>query len=170
MGHVWLGDTSGSLLEKGSRPGPCLAFLLVLMMVGTIRADDARVQVGTLGGAPIYRWRVFRSEMADDADRALILREFRRKEFLVPPKLVEDGINDQIARQYGGDRQKFAHTLQIKKVTMADYRQFVREEIISAMTMQNAKTPAEGRKANEQWLAKLRAHAKVTKFAAGPKG
>ena len=146
----------------------CLGAACSLLVAGAVvpaRADNTRVQVGTLDGTPIYHWRAFKSSVADDADRALILREFQRKEFRVPSTLVEERIQAEVKGGFGGDQRRFERELREKQATLPDYRRFLREEIIlSAMTMQHANPPADRSKVNEPWLATLRARATVKMF------
>ena len=51
-------------------------FIGLAVLVAPTRADEARVEVARLDGAPVYHWRVFHSHYGDDVDRALILREY----------------------------------------------------------------------------------------------
>ena len=136
-------------------------------MTATARAGDVRVQVATIDGAPVYHWRAFNSSLADDVDRALIVREFHRKDFKIPSKLVDDGVKRQVIDQFGGNNDRFAHHLHEEGVTLADFRAFVTEEIIvNAMLYQEARTAAESAQLQAKFLERLRAGAVVKRFAA----
>ena len=55
-------------------------------------AAEARVKVALLDGAPFYHWHVFKSRYSDDIDRALVLREFKRRGFTLPYHFVEEAL------------------------------------------------------------------------------
>lgn len=63
-----------------------------LIFADSACAADARVKVALLEGAPVYHWRVFKSRYSDDIDRALVLREFKRRGFTLPDKFVEKAL------------------------------------------------------------------------------
>ncbi len=129
---------------------------------------DARVEVATLDGVPVYHWRAFKSQMPDDVDRALVLREFQRKHFKLPPKLIDDAVRENMVKNAGGDADKFARQLRRQGGSPEDFRLFTSEEItINAMLYANPS----GRSADElarmqtQWLADLRTGATVKRLA-----
>jgi len=67
-------------------------------------------------------------------DRTLILDEFNTKGYTIPDTIIEQQINETIANEYGGDRTAFTKTLQAQKLTLAQFREKVRERtIIQAM-------------------------------------
>ena len=49
----------------------------------------------------------------DLIDRALILQEFKKKEFNIPAYIVDDSVNHIIRREFGGDRMAFVKTLDL---------------------------------------------------------
>ena len=133
--------------------------------------DEARTEVATLDGQPVYHWRAFRSVVPDDVDRALILREFERKRFKLPAKLVDDAVRRQVNEEAGGDADKFARTLREQGASSADFRRFTSEEIIlQAMLYQQSKGTGERAKVQARWLATLREQATVKKLVALPNG
>jgi parvulin-like peptidyl-prolyl isomerase len=77
----------------------------------------------------------------DLIDRQLILQEFKKKEFQIPPRFIDERVNTIIREEFGGDRQAFVRTLQAQGFTMAKFRDAEREKIIvQAMRFQNVKT------------------------------
>lgn len=143
------------------RKSPLIISLLLtapfILAATAVRADDARVEVATVDGAPVYHWRTFKSFFPDDVDRALIIRDFHRQKLKLPTNLVDDAVKQQIADQFAGSSDKFTRHLHDEGVTLADFRAFVTEEIITnAMLNQDAKTPAEAAKKQAAYLAKLR--------------
>ena len=78
--------------------------------------------------------------LQDLIDRQLILQEFKKKEFAIPPSLIEDRINTIIREEFGGDRQAFVRTLQAQGMTLTKFREAKRDQIIvQAMRAQNVK-------------------------------
>ena len=78
--------------------------------------------------------------LQDLIDRQLILQEFKKKEFAIPPSIVEDRVNTIIREQFGGDRQAFIRTLQAQHYTPSKFRDDERDKIIvQAMRYQNVK-------------------------------
>jgi parvulin-like peptidyl-prolyl isomerase len=63
-------------------------------------------------------------------DRALILQEFKTKGYRLPEKFVDAEIEDAIANEYGGDRATFLRTLKEYNMTLAQYREKRREQLI----------------------------------------
>ena len=83
-------------------------------------------------------------EMRDQAvqdliDRALILQEFKKKEFNIPSYIVDDSIQKIIRQEFGGDRTAFVKTLQAQGYTMARFRDTEKEKII-VQAMRQSKT------------------------------
>ena len=78
--------------------------------------------------------------LQDLIDRQLILQEFKKKEFSIPPSLVEDRVNTIIREEFGGDRQAFVRTLQAQGYTMTKFKDAEKDKIIvQAMRFQNVK-------------------------------
>jgi len=76
----------------------------------------------------------------DLVDRQLILQEFRKNKFAIPPHVVEDRINTLVREQFGGDRGAFVRTLQAQGYTLDKFRQVETEKmIVQAMRSQNVK-------------------------------
>lgn len=118
-----------------------------------------------LDGAPVYHWQTFTSSLPDDIDRALVLREFRRRGFNLPSKLVDEEVHREVVEHYAGDEKRFVDSLGRKGVTLVDYRQFVAEEIIiGAMLHQDPHKHPQSKQA--EWLATLRKGAHVELLSA----
>lgn len=76
----------------------------------------------------------------DLIDRQLILQEFRKNKFNIPPHFVEDQINKVVREEFGGDRAAFVRTLQAQGYTLDKFRQMETEKmIVQAMRSQNVK-------------------------------
>ena len=81
-----------------------------------------------------------RGALQDLIDRQLILQEFKKKEFAIPPSMVEDRVNTIIREEFGGDRSAFLRTLQAQGFTMTKFKDAERDKIIvQAMRFQNVK-------------------------------
>jgi hypothetical protein len=132
-------------------------FIGLVVLVAPARADDARVEVARLDGAPVYHWRVFRSHYGDDVDRALILREYRRLNYDLPKHFLDERLAEVVAEQYGGDEKRLTEKLRQAGVTLQDYKAFLGEEmIITAMIAKRTKEFS-----LDRWLAALKKHAKI---------
>jgi peptidyl-prolyl cis-trans isomerase SurA len=72
-------------------------------------------------------------------DRDLIIQEFSQKGYSIPATVVDGQLNDVIANDFGGDRSAFIKTLQAQRMTLAQYRDQLRDGII-VQAMRNRKT------------------------------
>jgi len=133
-------------------------FIGLVVLTTSTRADDARIEVARLDGAPVYHWRLFRSQY-DDVDRALILREFPKQRVDFPQRIFDEGLAEQVAKQYGGDEKKLIEKLHQARVTLQDYKAFVREEIIITAMIRYETRDIKG--VRDRWLASLKKHAKI---------
>jgi parvulin-like peptidyl-prolyl isomerase len=95
----------------------------------------------------IYQGEELQSKVADMRkkavqeliDRALILQEFKKKEFNIPSYVIDDSIQKIIRTDFGGDRAAFVKTLQAQGYTMARFRQ-VQKDKITVQAMRQSKT------------------------------
>ena len=69
--------------------------------------------------------------------RALILQEFQTKEYKLPETAIDNEINDIVTQDFGGDRSAFVRTLQSQNMTLARYRDQVRERFIVQAMLQH---------------------------------
>jgi len=76
--------------------------------------------------------------LKDLIDRKLVLQEFRKKEFKLPPYHIENNIEVTIREEYGGDRKAFLRDLNAKGVSLNQYREREKERMI-VMAMQQAR-------------------------------
>lgn len=137
-------------------------FLLASSRSSARPADAAQVKVALLDGQPVYHWRIFASQMPDDIDRALIVREFYRRKYVVPGRLVDEAIEKEVQQHYSGDKHQFVDALAAKGVGLADYRRFRKEEIIvNAMWYHDVAQPGRPKPTGRQWLASLRKGARI---------
>ena len=67
--------------------------------------------------------------LQDLIDRALIIQEFKKKEFAIPQHIVDDRIDTIIREDFGGDRQAFIRTLQAQGYTLTKFREAEKEKI-----------------------------------------
>ena len=74
----------------------------------------------------------------DLVDRALILQEFKKKEFNIPSYIVDDSVQRIIRQEFGGDRMAFVRTLQAQGFSMARFRD-VEKDKITVQAMRQAK-------------------------------
>jgi len=63
-------------------------------------------------------------------ERALILQEFKEKGYNIPDNIIEQELSGVIANDFGGSRETFIKTLEAQKMTLAQYREQIRERII----------------------------------------
>lgn len=75
-------------------------------------------------------------------DRELIIQEFNQKGYSIPSTVVDEQLNDVIASEFGGDRAAFVKTLQSQRMTLAQYRDQLRDRII-VQAMRSRKTQQE---------------------------
>jgi peptidyl-prolyl cis-trans isomerase SurA len=86
------------------------------------------------------RIKVMRQQAIKDlVDRALLLQEFKKKEFTIPEYIIDDSVQRIIRQDFGGDRLAFVRTLQAQGFTMARFRQVQKDKII-VQAMRQAKT------------------------------
>ena len=88
-------------------------------------------------------------------ERALILEEFKTSKGQVPELLVQDRLDEIVAKRFGGDRSQFQSALAAERKTLESLREEIREEItVSLLRRQEvndriAVTPAQIRAAYE---------------------
>jgi len=78
------------------------------------------------------------SAINDLIDRALILQEFKKREFNIPDYAIDDSIQHIIRQDFGGDRLAFVKTLQAQGFTMSRFRQ-VQKDKITVQAMRQSK-------------------------------
>jgi hypothetical protein len=141
-----------------------LGAVVLVACVVSARAAEVRAKVALLDGAPVYHWRVFKSRWADDVDRALVLREFKRQGFTLPDHFIDEALQQEITEKYNGERARLEQSLQNSGASIADYRQFLAEEITLAafpkFVAKHWKHP-DSPAARAKWIASLRAAAKI---------
>lgn len=78
--------------------------------------------------------------LKDLIDRQLILQEFKKKEFNVPTRIIDERVQQVIREDFGGDRQAFLRTLQSQGYTVTRFREMERDKfIVQAMRYSNVK-------------------------------
>lgn len=78
--------------------------------------------------------------LKDLIDRQLVIQEFKKKEYQIPNRFVEERIQTIIREEFGGDRQAFVRTLQAQGYTLNKFRDMERDKIIvMAMRANNVK-------------------------------
>lgn len=63
-------------------------------------------------------------------ERTLIVQEFNTKEFKMPESAVEERLRDIIRQDYGGDKKLLIKTITAQGMTMPQYRNKLRDQII----------------------------------------
>ena len=117
--------------------GEIITFSQVRELVGARERSAAEIYQGEELQRRIKEMR--QGAVQDLVDRALILQEFRKKEFNIPSYIVDDSINRIIRQEFGGDRTAFVKTLQAQGYTMARFRE-VEKDKITVQAMRQAKT------------------------------
>jgi hypothetical protein len=141
-----------------------LRLILFSFLIGLSHAEAGRIKVAILDGVPVYHWTVFPSVYPNDVDRALILREFHRRGYKLPEHFVDEAIQINIDKKFGGNKEALIKALQRKNETLAHYRQYTSEEIIlRAMRMHETEKGKNGRppRKESEWLASLRRDAHI---------
>jgi len=78
--------------------------------------------------------------LKDLIDRQLILQEFKKQGFKIPPRVVEERIQTIIREEFGGDRTAFIKTLEAQGYTLGKFREFETEKImVQAMRQRHMK-------------------------------
>jgi len=114
--------------------------------------------------------------LKDLIDRQLILQEFRKKEFNVPPRIIDERVQQVIREDFGGDRQAFVRTLQSQGYTMTRFRELERDKfIVQAMRFSNVKndllvSPHKVQeyysKSSAEYVSQDQVHLRMIKFSA----
>ena len=74
-------------------------------------------------------------------DRQLILQDFKKNEFKLPPYVIEEHIKTIIREEFGGDRGAFIRTLQAQGYTLSKFKALEQDKIIvQAMRGQKVKS------------------------------
>ena len=77
----------------------------------------------------------------DLIDRQLILQEFKKSGFKIPPHYIEDRIQTLIREEFGGDRSAFIRTLAAQGYSLDRFKQIETDKmIVQAMRTQNVKS------------------------------
>lgn len=117
--------------------GEIITFSQVRELVGARERSAAEIYQGEELQRRIKEMR--QGAVQDLVDQALILQEFRKKEFNIPSYIIDDSINRIIRQEFGGDRTAFVKTLQAQGYTMARFRERKKDEI-TVQAMRQAKT------------------------------
>jgi peptidyl-prolyl cis-trans isomerase SurA len=71
-----------------------------------------------------------RNAVKDLIDRALVLQEFKKKEFTIPSYIIDDSVQRIIRQEFGGDRAAFVRTLQAQGYTMARFKDVEKDKMV----------------------------------------
>lgn len=63
-------------------------------------------------------------------DQALILEEFEGEEIEIPGRMIDDHVNTLVLEHYGNDRASLMAALAEEQVTVEDWRERIREQIV----------------------------------------
>jgi peptidyl-prolyl cis-trans isomerase SurA len=117
--------------------GDVVTFSQVRELVGAQERSAAEIYRGEELQQKVKQMR--QGAINDLIDRALILQEFKKKEFNIPSYIIDDSINRIIRQDFGGDRLAFVKTLQAQGYTMARFREVQKDKTI-VQAMRQAKT------------------------------
>lgn len=74
-------------------------------------------------------------------DRQLILQDFKKNEYKLPPYVIEEHVKSIIREEFGGDRGAFIRTLQAQGFTLSKFKELEMNKIIvQAMRSQKVKS------------------------------
>ena len=157
-------------MKRTSTGAVWLGLLMWCLVAAPAWGEEVRVEVAILDGEPVCHWRIFKSVLPDDVDRALVLRAFQRKHFKVPEKLVNDAVQRTVQKDFAGDYDKFTQNLRREGALVDDFKRFTCEEIIlQAMRCHDPKlSSVDLARQDAEYLVELRAGANVKMLNANP--
>jgi parvulin-like peptidyl-prolyl isomerase len=71
-----------------------------------------------------------RAALQDLIDRQLIIQDFNKEKFQIPPHFIDEHVDATIRESFGGDRNTFIKTLQAQNYTLSKFRDLERDKII----------------------------------------
>lgn len=117
--------------------GDIITFSQVRELMGAREKSAAEIYQGAELQQKVQEMR--KEAIKDLIDRALILQEFKKKEFNIPSYIIDDSVHRIIRQEFGGDRTAFVRTLQAQGYTMARFRDSEKDKI-TVQAMRQAKT------------------------------
>jgi len=117
--------------------GDIITFSQVRELMGAREKSASEIYQGAELQAKVQDMR--KEAIKDLIDRALILQEFKKKEFNIPSYIIDDSVHRIIRQEFGGDRTAFVRTLQAQGYTMARFRDTEKDKI-TVQAMRQAKT------------------------------
>ncbi len=96
-----------------------------------VAAQEKAASETLQGQALIDKIKTLRQAAVQDLiNRALILQDYKKKEFSIPEYVIDDSVQKIIREEFGGDRTAFIKTLQAQGYSMARFRQVQKDKII----------------------------------------
>jgi peptidyl-prolyl cis-trans isomerase SurA len=117
--------------------GDVITFSQVRELVAAREKSASEIYQGAELQKKIQEMR--KEAVKDLIDRALVLQEFKKKEFNIPAYIIDDSVQRIIRQEFGGDRTAFVRTLQAQGYTMARFRDVEKDKMI-VQAMRQAKT------------------------------
>ncbi len=117
--------------------GDVITFSQVRELVAAREKSASEIYQGAELQKKIQEMR--KEAVKDLVDRALVLQEFKKKEFNIPAYIIDDSVQRIIRQEFGGDRTAFVRTLQAQGYTMARFRDVEKDKMI-VQAMRQAKT------------------------------
>ncbi len=117
--------------------GDVVTFSQVRELVAAQEKSAAEIYQGAELQKKVQEMRA--SAVKDLIDRALVLQEFKKKEFNIPSYIIDDSVQRIIRQEFGGDRTAFVRTLQAQGYTMARFREIQKDKMI-VQAMRQSKT------------------------------
>lgn len=145
LSAVWLGSQSTSHAQEvldgvaAIVNGEVITFSQVREIVGDRERSLHDMYQGKELNAKIAETRL--AAINELIDRQLILADFKKNKFTIPPYVIDEHIKTVIRDQFGGDRQAFTRTLNAQGYSLEKFRQLETDKIIiQAMRQKNVKT------------------------------
>lgn len=106
--------------------------VITFSQVRELVAAQERMASQSLQGAELAaKIKELRQAAINDLiSRALILQEYKKKEFTIPQYVIDDAVAKVIRDEFGGDRTVFMKSLQSQGYSLARFRQFQKDKII----------------------------------------
>jgi len=117
--------------------GDIITFSQVRELMGAREKSASQIYQGEDLQKRVLEMR--KEAIKDLIDRALILQEFKKKEFNIPSYIIDDSVQRIIRQEFGGDRTAFVRTLQSQGYSMARFRETEKDKI-TVQAMRQAKT------------------------------
>jgi parvulin-like peptidyl-prolyl isomerase len=105
-----------------------ITFSQVRELVG---AKEQAVRQQFQGEVLVEKIKEIRLQAINDLiDRQLILQEFKKNNFQIPPYFLDERVTTIVREEFGGDRQAFVRTIEAQGYTLERFKEMEKEKII----------------------------------------